>query len=201
MYLDTVPAAMPEANAMYAGMGFVRVGRYNDNLIEDVVFFGVVCRSGFQGLGRTGNGEGWRKKGMGSHHCPIRRAQDGAPEGLWLVEETEWQEQRRCMGEYRIWGSPDHCPIRRAQDGAPGGLWLVEESGNGWRGKGMCSPTIARSGGLRMGHPRFCEENSNGKGNSRARAGWQGYVAILDAVVEDGRKIGRSVIRELFLRA
>jgi GNAT superfamily N-acetyltransferase len=39
MYLDTVPAAMPEANAMYAGMGFERVGRYNDNLVEDVIFF------------------------------------------------------------------------------------------------------------------------------------------------------------------
>lgn len=39
MYLDTVPAAMPEANGMYAAMGFERVGRYNDNLIEDVVFF------------------------------------------------------------------------------------------------------------------------------------------------------------------
>ena len=39
MYLDTVPAAMPEANGMYAVMGFERVGRYNDNMIEDVVFF------------------------------------------------------------------------------------------------------------------------------------------------------------------
>jgi GNAT superfamily N-acetyltransferase len=39
MYLDTVPAAMPEAKAMYSAMGFERVGRYNDNLIEDVVFF------------------------------------------------------------------------------------------------------------------------------------------------------------------
>ena len=39
MYLDTVPAAMPEANTMYAAMGFERVGRYNDNMIEDVVFF------------------------------------------------------------------------------------------------------------------------------------------------------------------
>jgi GNAT superfamily N-acetyltransferase len=38
MYLDTVPAAMPEANRMYAAMGFERVGRYNDNFIEDVVF-------------------------------------------------------------------------------------------------------------------------------------------------------------------
>jgi hypothetical protein len=39
MYLDTVPAAMPEANAMYAALGFERVGRYNDNMIGDVVFF------------------------------------------------------------------------------------------------------------------------------------------------------------------
>jgi GNAT superfamily N-acetyltransferase len=39
IYLDTVPAAMPEANGMYLGMGFERVGRYNDNMIEDVVFF------------------------------------------------------------------------------------------------------------------------------------------------------------------
>jgi GNAT superfamily N-acetyltransferase len=39
MYLDTVPAAMPEANAMYAAMGFEKVGRYNDNLIEGVIFF------------------------------------------------------------------------------------------------------------------------------------------------------------------
>jgi GNAT superfamily N-acetyltransferase len=39
MYLDTVPAAMPEANAMYAAMGFERVERYNNNLVEDVIFF------------------------------------------------------------------------------------------------------------------------------------------------------------------
>ena len=39
MYLDTVPAAMPEANRLYAAMGFERVERYNDNLVEDVVFF------------------------------------------------------------------------------------------------------------------------------------------------------------------
>ena len=39
MYLDTVPAAMPEANGMYAAMGFERVGRYNNNMVEDVVFF------------------------------------------------------------------------------------------------------------------------------------------------------------------
>ena len=39
MYLDTVPAAMPEANAMYEALGFVRVGRYNNNLVENVVFF------------------------------------------------------------------------------------------------------------------------------------------------------------------
>lgn len=39
MYLDTVPAAMPEANALYERIGFVRVGRYNDNSVADVVFF------------------------------------------------------------------------------------------------------------------------------------------------------------------
>lgn len=39
MYLDTVPAAMPEAGRLYAGMGFERVSRYNDNPVADVVFF------------------------------------------------------------------------------------------------------------------------------------------------------------------
>ncbi|WP_213806587.1 GNAT family N-acetyltransferase [Granulicella sp. dw_53] len=39
MYLDTVPAAMPQANGMYKAMGFESVERYNDNLAEDVVFF------------------------------------------------------------------------------------------------------------------------------------------------------------------
>ncbi|MBB5340359.1 GNAT family N-acetyltransferase [Tunturiibacter gelidoferens] len=39
MYLDTVPAAMPEANRLYEEMGFVRVERYNENPIADVVFF------------------------------------------------------------------------------------------------------------------------------------------------------------------
>ena len=39
MYLDTVPGAMPEANGMYSAMGFERVERYNNNLIEGVVFF------------------------------------------------------------------------------------------------------------------------------------------------------------------
>jgi GNAT superfamily N-acetyltransferase len=39
MYLDTVPAAMPEANRLYEAMGFVRVERYNDNPVADVVFF------------------------------------------------------------------------------------------------------------------------------------------------------------------
>jgi hypothetical protein len=39
MYLDTVPAAMPEANRLYQAMGFVRVERYNKNPLADVVFF------------------------------------------------------------------------------------------------------------------------------------------------------------------
>ena len=39
VYLDTVPAAMPEANALYARMGFERVERYNDNPVTDVIFF------------------------------------------------------------------------------------------------------------------------------------------------------------------
>ena len=39
MYLDTVPAAMPEANRLYEAMGFVRVERYNDNPVAEVVFF------------------------------------------------------------------------------------------------------------------------------------------------------------------
>jgi hypothetical protein len=39
MYLDTVPAAMPEANRLYQGMGFVPVERYNKNPLTDVVFF------------------------------------------------------------------------------------------------------------------------------------------------------------------
>jgi GNAT superfamily N-acetyltransferase len=38
MYLDTVPAAMPEANRLYEAMGFVRVERYNENRIANVVF-------------------------------------------------------------------------------------------------------------------------------------------------------------------
>jgi ribosomal protein S18 acetylase RimI-like enzyme len=37
--LDTVPAAMPEANRLYAAMGFRPVERYNDNDVADVVFF------------------------------------------------------------------------------------------------------------------------------------------------------------------
>ncbi|HEX7158832.1 MAG TPA: GNAT family N-acetyltransferase [Edaphobacter sp.] len=39
MYLDTVPAAMPEANRLYEATGFERVERYNRNPIADVVFF------------------------------------------------------------------------------------------------------------------------------------------------------------------
>jgi ribosomal protein S18 acetylase RimI-like enzyme len=39
MYLDTVPAAMPEANRLYEAVGFQRVERYNKNPVSDVVFF------------------------------------------------------------------------------------------------------------------------------------------------------------------
>jgi GNAT superfamily N-acetyltransferase len=39
IYLDTVPAAMPEANKLYEAMGFVQVERYNDNDVEDIAFF------------------------------------------------------------------------------------------------------------------------------------------------------------------
>jgi hypothetical protein len=39
MYLDTVPAAMPEANRLYAAMGFVRTERFNENPLPGVVFF------------------------------------------------------------------------------------------------------------------------------------------------------------------
>jgi len=39
MYLDTVPAAMPEANRLYEAMGFVQVERYNENPVADIVFF------------------------------------------------------------------------------------------------------------------------------------------------------------------
>jgi N-acetylglutamate synthase-like GNAT family acetyltransferase len=39
VYLDTVPAAMPEANRLYEAFGFAPVERYNDNPVADVVFF------------------------------------------------------------------------------------------------------------------------------------------------------------------
>jgi GNAT superfamily N-acetyltransferase len=38
VYLDTVPAAMPEASRLYAAMGFRQIERYNDNQVADVVF-------------------------------------------------------------------------------------------------------------------------------------------------------------------
>jgi len=39
VYLDTVPAAMPEANRLYKAMGFQPVERYNDNDVADIAFF------------------------------------------------------------------------------------------------------------------------------------------------------------------
>jgi ribosomal protein S18 acetylase RimI-like enzyme len=45
IYLDTVPAAMPEANRLYAAMGFRQVERYNDNEVTDIVFFRLQLNS------------------------------------------------------------------------------------------------------------------------------------------------------------
>jgi GNAT superfamily N-acetyltransferase len=39
MYLDTVPAAMPDANKLYASLGFSPVERYNKNTAAGVEFF------------------------------------------------------------------------------------------------------------------------------------------------------------------
>jgi len=39
MYLDTVPAAMPEANALYERLGFLEVERYNQNPVPNIVFY------------------------------------------------------------------------------------------------------------------------------------------------------------------
>lgn len=46
MYLDTVPAAMPEANSLYEAMGFTQVERYNKNPVAGVVFFRRPIESG-----------------------------------------------------------------------------------------------------------------------------------------------------------
>ena len=44
MYLDTAPAAMPEANALYVRLGFEQVSRYNDNPVPDIVFYRLQLR-------------------------------------------------------------------------------------------------------------------------------------------------------------
>lgn len=39
VYLDTVPAAFPDATRLYRVMGFVEVTRYNNNPVTGVIFF------------------------------------------------------------------------------------------------------------------------------------------------------------------
>ena len=39
LYLDTVPAAFPEASRLYQALGFVEIERYNDNPVKNVAFF------------------------------------------------------------------------------------------------------------------------------------------------------------------
>ena len=39
LYLDTAPAAMPEASGLYRGMGFEEIERFNDNPVEGLAFF------------------------------------------------------------------------------------------------------------------------------------------------------------------
>ena len=39
MYLDTVPAAMPEANQLYKNAGFVPADRYNKSNIPNIAYF------------------------------------------------------------------------------------------------------------------------------------------------------------------
>lgn len=39
IYLDTVPAAMPDANRLYASFGFERVQQYNDNPVAGLAYF------------------------------------------------------------------------------------------------------------------------------------------------------------------
>jgi GNAT superfamily N-acetyltransferase len=39
IYLDTVPAAMPEANRLYASLGFVETEPYNSTRVPGIAFF------------------------------------------------------------------------------------------------------------------------------------------------------------------
>ena len=39
IYLDTAPAAMPAAQALYQSLGFRQIERYNDNPVPGIVFF------------------------------------------------------------------------------------------------------------------------------------------------------------------
>jgi GNAT superfamily N-acetyltransferase len=50
LYLDTVRAAMPEANRLYEAMGFVQVPRYNENPVDDVIFFCLDLQPAVSGI-------------------------------------------------------------------------------------------------------------------------------------------------------
>ncbi len=39
LLLDTIPAAMPDANRLYAALGFVTCARYNSNAVPGIAFF------------------------------------------------------------------------------------------------------------------------------------------------------------------
>jgi hypothetical protein len=78
---------------------------------------------------------------------PIRRAQDGHPSiGVWLRRTGNGKGKR-------WWGKGVRSHISKSRCGVPERFGLVEENRQRRWGEGVRSPTIARSGGFRMGHP------------------------------------------------